>query len=84
MVDWDDSYSAWLLAGAGVYLAAPIGLTIGYHVPRNDALAGLDPGRLGRRGPLEALRRRMDANEPRAVSRAAIAAAAALIVALMV
>ncbi len=32
-----------LVAGAGLYLAGVVGLTVGYHVPRNDALAALDP-----------------------------------------
>jgi uncharacterized membrane protein len=34
-----------LLIGAGLYLLGTIGLTMGYHVPRNDALALLDPKR---------------------------------------
>jgi uncharacterized membrane protein len=43
LADWDDSYSPWLLAGSALYLVGPIGLTIGYHVPRNNALAGVEP-----------------------------------------
>jgi uncharacterized membrane protein len=35
--------STLLVAGAGLYLAGVVGLTVGYHVPRNDALAALDP-----------------------------------------
>ena len=40
---WDDSFSSWLLAGSALYLAGPIGLTMTYHVPRNDALAAVGP-----------------------------------------
>jgi uncharacterized membrane protein len=40
---WDDSSSPWLLAGGALYLVGPVGLTIGYHVPRNDALAAVEP-----------------------------------------
>jgi uncharacterized membrane protein len=43
LVDWDGSYSPWLLVGSGLYLAGPIGLTMGYHVPRNNALAAVEP-----------------------------------------
>ena len=43
LADWHDSYGPYLLAGSGLYLAGPIGLTMGYHVPRNDALAALEP-----------------------------------------
>ncbi len=40
---WDGRTSALLVAGSGLYLVGVIGLTGGYHVPRNDALAALDP-----------------------------------------
>jgi uncharacterized membrane protein len=43
LADWDGSSSPWLLAGTALYLAGPVGLTMGYHVPRNNALAALDP-----------------------------------------
>ena len=43
LVDWDDSFSPWLLAGSALYLTGTIGLTIGYHVPRNNALAAVEP-----------------------------------------
>jgi uncharacterized membrane protein len=36
-----ESWAPWLLAGAVVYLVGVFGLTIGFHVPRNDALARL-------------------------------------------
>jgi uncharacterized membrane protein len=32
-----------LLAGAALYLAGPVGLTMTYHVPRNNALATVTP-----------------------------------------
>lgn len=35
--------TGWLLAGAALYLLGTFVLTIGYHVPRNDALAAVDP-----------------------------------------
>ena len=43
LADWHDSFSPWLLAGSSVYLAATIGLTMAYHVPRNNALAAVEP-----------------------------------------
>jgi uncharacterized membrane protein len=43
LADWHDSYGPWLLAGSALYLAGTIGLTMGYHVPRNNALAALEP-----------------------------------------
>lgn len=43
LVDWETSFGPWLLAGSAVYLVGAIGLTIAYHVPRNNALAALQP-----------------------------------------
>jgi uncharacterized membrane protein len=43
LVDWHDSYSPWLLAGSALYLAGPVGVTMAYNVPRNDALAAAAP-----------------------------------------
>jgi uncharacterized membrane protein len=43
LADWDGSSSPWLLAGSALYIAGVPGLTMGYHVPRNNALARLDP-----------------------------------------
>ena len=40
---WGNGSTAWLLAGGLVYLAGSFGLTVGYHVPRNNALASADP-----------------------------------------
>ncbi len=42
-VRWGRASSAYLLAGALVYLVLVIGVTAVYHVPHNDALARLDP-----------------------------------------
>ena len=39
----EPAVSRWLLAGAGLYLIGVVGMTAGYHVPRNDSLAAVDP-----------------------------------------
>jgi len=39
----DEPYAPWLLAGAGIYLVGAIVVTIAYNVPRNEALAALEP-----------------------------------------
>jgi uncharacterized membrane protein len=43
LADWHGAYGPYLIAGSGLYLAGTIGLTIAYHVPRNNALASLEP-----------------------------------------
>jgi uncharacterized membrane protein len=43
LVDWDAAVGPWLLTGGAVYLIGSIGLTVAYHVPRNDALAAVTP-----------------------------------------
>ena len=43
LVDWDTSFGPYLLAGSASYLVGTIGLTIAYHVPRNNALAAVEP-----------------------------------------
>jgi uncharacterized membrane protein len=43
LVDWNDSFGPYLLVGSALYLLGTIGLTIAYHVPRNDALANVEP-----------------------------------------
>jgi uncharacterized membrane protein len=40
---WDERFAPYLLAGSALYLVGTILLTIGYHVPRNEALAGVEP-----------------------------------------
>lgn len=42
-VEWGEAYAVYLLVGGLVYLAGVVVLTIVYHVPRNDALATLEP-----------------------------------------
>ncbi|MQA75200.1 MAG: DUF1772 domain-containing protein [Solirubrobacterales bacterium] len=44
LANLDDSFAPYLLAGGVIYVVATIGLTMAYNVPRNDALAALDPG----------------------------------------
>jgi uncharacterized membrane protein len=43
LVDWHDSFGPYLLAGSGLYLVGTIGVTMAYNVPRNNALAAVDP-----------------------------------------
>ena len=38
----DEDYGPWLLAGSLLYILGTPGLTMAYHVPRNNALAALD------------------------------------------
>jgi uncharacterized membrane protein len=42
-VEWGEPYAVYLLLGGLVYIAGVVILTMAYHVPRNDALAALDP-----------------------------------------
>ena len=44
LADWHDSYGPYLVAGSVLYLAGTTGLTMAYHVPRNNALAAVQPG----------------------------------------
>ena len=43
LVDGDGAFGPYLLVGSAVYLVGAIGLTIAYHVPRNNALAAVAP-----------------------------------------
>ena len=43
LVSWHEPYAAYLLVGSALYLLGAIGLTISYHVPRNEALAKVEP-----------------------------------------
>ena len=45
LVDWDGRFGPLLLAGSAVHLLGTIGLTMAYHVPRNNTLAALQPQR---------------------------------------
>jgi uncharacterized membrane protein len=40
---WDESFAPYLLGGSTLYLIGTILLTIVYHVPRNEALARVEP-----------------------------------------
>lgn len=43
LLDWDTSYGWYVLAAAPIYVLGVIGLTAGYHIPRNNAVDRLDP-----------------------------------------
>jgi uncharacterized membrane protein len=40
---WDERFAPYLLVGSALYLVGTILLTIAYHVPRNEALAIVEP-----------------------------------------
>jgi uncharacterized membrane protein len=40
---WDERFAPYLLVGSTLYLVGTILLTIAYHVPRNEALATVEP-----------------------------------------
>lgn len=83
LVDWDGSVGPYLLVGSGLYLVGVVVLTIAYHVPRNDALARLDPESPGAAGGWARYRGEWTRwNHVRAA--APLAAAAAFIIALHV
>jgi uncharacterized membrane protein len=42
IIDWGEPAAVWVVVGAALYLVSIV-LTITYHVPRNDALALVDP-----------------------------------------
>ena len=44
LLDWDTSYGWYVLAAAPIYVLSVIGLTAGYHVPRNNAIDRLTAG----------------------------------------
>jgi uncharacterized membrane protein len=83
LADWHDSFGPYLLAGPALYLAGTIGLTMAYHVPRNDALATVEAGCPEAAGPWSRyLAEWTRWNHVRAAT--ALAAAASLTVALHV
>ena len=43
IAEWGEGFGPYLVAGGALYLAGTLGLTVGYHVPRNDALAKVAP-----------------------------------------
>jgi uncharacterized membrane protein len=42
-VEWGEAYAVYLLLAGLLYIAGVVVLTMAYHVPRNDALATVDP-----------------------------------------
>ena len=47
---WDERFAPYLLVGGGLYLVGTILPTISYHVPRNEALARVEPHGADARG----------------------------------
>jgi uncharacterized membrane protein len=45
VADWGEDYGAYLVAAGVLYVLGVVVLTITYHVPRNDALARVEPTR---------------------------------------
>jgi uncharacterized membrane protein len=43
LADIGDDYAPYLLAGGALYVVGTIGVTMAFNVPRNNALAQLDP-----------------------------------------
>jgi uncharacterized membrane protein len=43
LVDLGESYAPYLVGGGALYLLGTIGVTMAFNVPRNNALAELDP-----------------------------------------
>jgi uncharacterized membrane protein len=43
LTDLDETYAPYLVAGGAIYLLGTIGVTMAFNVPRNEALAKLDP-----------------------------------------
>jgi uncharacterized membrane protein len=43
LADLDEAYAGWLVAGGAIYFIGEVALTLGYHVPRNNALARVEP-----------------------------------------
>jgi uncharacterized membrane protein len=77
----DEDYAPYLLGGAALYVIGVAGMTIGFHVPRNNALARVDPHSAeGADVWRRYLREWTAGNHVRTVS--GLAAVAALIVAL--
>jgi uncharacterized membrane protein len=43
LADWDGDYGPYLIAAAALYVIGCLGVTMAFNVPRNDALAALEP-----------------------------------------
>jgi len=50
LVDLGESYAPYLVGGGALYLLGTIGVTMAFNVPRNNALAQLDPSDDGSAG----------------------------------
>ncbi|HZA90955.1 MAG TPA: anthrone oxygenase family protein [Solirubrobacterales bacterium] len=50
LVDLGESYAPYLVGGGALYLLGTIGVTMAFNVPRNNALAQLDPSDDGAAG----------------------------------
>jgi uncharacterized membrane protein len=42
LIEWTEPSTPYLIAGGLLYLLGTFGVTVGYHVPRNNALAKLE------------------------------------------
>jgi uncharacterized membrane protein len=43
LADLDEPYAGWLIAAGAIYFIGEIATTMGYNVPRNNALARVEP-----------------------------------------
>jgi uncharacterized membrane protein len=43
LIDWDGSYSPYLVAAGALYLLGCVAVTLVFNVPRNEALARVEP-----------------------------------------
>ena len=43
LAEWQEPFGPYLLAGSVLYIVGTILLTMAYHVPRNNALAAVEP-----------------------------------------
>lgn len=43
LFELEEGFAPYLLAGSALYVVGTIGLTMSYHVPRNNALAAVEP-----------------------------------------
>jgi uncharacterized membrane protein len=43
LADWNDDYGPYLIAAAVLYVLGSVGVTMVFNVPRNNALARVDP-----------------------------------------
>jgi uncharacterized membrane protein len=43
VIEWQEPFTPYLLAGSALYVAGSMAVTAAFNLPRNDALAGVDP-----------------------------------------